>query len=43
MASFSYLVIYRIIHDQGFTADDFKQYKPVVYSNTIQSIVAILR
>ena len=33
----------RIIHDSGFTTEDFKQYKPVVYSNTIQSMVAILR
>ncbi|XP_054709796.1 guanine nucleotide-binding protein G(o) subunit alpha-like [Uloborus diversus] len=33
----------KIIHDSGFTQDDFRQYKPVVYSNTIQSIVAILR
>lgn len=33
----------RIIHDSGFTPEDFKQYKPVVYSNTIQSMVAILR
>ncbi|GFT58600.1 guanine nucleotide-binding protein G(o) subunit alpha [Trichonephila clavipes] len=32
-----------IIHDSGFTQEDFKQYKPVVYSNTIQSMVAILR
>ncbi|VVD04008.1 unnamed protein product [Leptidea sinapis] len=27
----------------GFTNEDFKQYRPVVYSNTIQSLVAILR
>lgn len=33
----------RIIHDSGFTTEDVKQYKPVVYSNTIQSTVAILR
>ncbi|CAN7992281.1 unnamed protein product [Ixodes hexagonus] len=33
----------KIIHDSGFTQEDFKQYKPVVYSNTIQSMVAILR
>lgn len=38
-------VIYfpRIIHESGFTPEDFKQYRPVVYSNTIQSLVAILR
>ncbi|VDP04253.1 unnamed protein product [Soboliphyme baturini] len=34
---------FRIIHESGFTAEDYKQYKPVVYSNTIQSMVAILR
>ena len=35
--------VYRIIHESGFTSEDFKQYRPVVYSNTIQSLVAILR
>uniref|UniRef100_A0A914R663 Glutaminase n=1 Tax=Parascaris equorum TaxID=6256 RepID=A0A914R663_PAREQ len=35
--------ICRIIHESGFTAEDYKQYKPVVYSNTVQSLVAILR
>lgn len=34
---------FRIIHESGFTSEDFKQYRPVVYSNTIQSLVAILR
>jgi len=33
----------RIIHESGFTSEDFKQYRPVVYSHTIQSLVAILR
>ena len=33
----------KIIHEAGFTSEDFKQYRPVVYSNTIQSLVAILR
>ena len=33
----------KIIHDSGFTSEDFKQYRPVVYSNTIKSLVAILR
>lgn len=33
----------KIIHESGFTAEDYKQYKPVVYSNTVQSLVAILR
>jgi hypothetical protein len=41
----SYLSIYlhRIIHEGGFTQEDNKQYKPVVYSNTIQSLGAIVR
>lgn len=26
----------KIIHESGFTSEDFKQYRPVVYSNTIQ-------
>lgn len=34
---------HRIIHEDGFSGDDVKQYKPVVYSNTIQSLAAILR
>ena len=38
-----YFFASRIIHESGFTAEDFKQYRPVVYSNTIQSLVAILR
>lgn len=33
----------RIIHEGGFTSEDNKQFKPVVYSNTIQSLVAIVR
>lgn len=33
----------RIIHEDGFSGDDVKQYKPVVYSNTIQSLAAVLR
>uniref|UniRef100_A0A2P2I1X7 Guanine nucleotide-binding protein G(O) subunit alpha 1 n=1 Tax=Hirondellea gigas TaxID=1518452 RepID=A0A2P2I1X7_9CRUS len=33
----------KIIHEEGFTTEDYKQYRPVVYSNTIQSLVAILR
>lgn len=37
------LLFFRIIHESGFTPEDFKQYRPVVYSNTIQSLVAILR
>lgn len=33
----------RIIHEDGFSGEDVKQYKPVVYSNTIQSLAAIVR
>lgn len=33
----------KIIHEGGFTTDDSHQYKPVIYSNTIQSMAAILR
>lgn len=38
-----YLCVFRIIHEDGFSGDDVKQYKPVVYSNTIQSLAAIVR
>ena len=33
----------RIIHQGGFTSDDNQQYRPIVYSNTLQSLAAILR
>ncbi|XP_019629015.1 PREDICTED: guanine nucleotide-binding protein G(o) subunit alpha-like isoform X1 [Branchiostoma belcheri] len=33
----------KIIHEDGFTTDDMQQFKPVVYSNTIQSLTSILR
>ncbi|XP_033121395.1 guanine nucleotide-binding protein G(i) subunit alpha [Antedon mediterranea] len=33
----------KIIHEEGYTEDDCLQYKPVVYSNTIQSMIAIIR
>uniref|UniRef100_A0A672NYF4 Guanine nucleotide-binding protein G(o) subunit alpha-like n=1 Tax=Sinocyclocheilus grahami TaxID=75366 RepID=A0A672NYF4_SINGR len=33
----------KIIHEDGFSGDDIKQFKPVVYSNTIQSLGTILR
>ena len=36
-------VLCRIIHEGGFTSEDNKQFKPVVYSNTTQSLVAIIR
>lgn len=41
-SSMLYLCV-RIIHEDGFSGDDVKQFKPVVYSNTIQSLAAILR
>jgi guanine nucleotide-binding protein G(o) subunit alpha len=33
----------RIIHQHGYTREEFEQYRPVVYSNTIQSLGAIIR
>ena len=41
--SFKVFFFLRIIHEGGFTQEDNKQHKPVVYSNTIQSMAAILR
>ena len=44
MVSFNFIeILHRIIHEGGFTSEDNKQYKPVVYSNTTQSMIAILR
>ena len=36
-------IVFRIIHENGYTREECLQYKPVVYSNTVQSTVAILR
>ncbi|XP_013790409.2 guanine nucleotide-binding protein G(i) subunit alpha-like [Limulus polyphemus] len=33
----------KIIHEMGYTEEECLQYKPVVHSNTIQSLVAIIR
>ncbi|EDV21414.1 uncharacterized protein TRIADDRAFT_50797 [Trichoplax adhaerens] len=33
----------RIIHESGFSEEDRAQYKPVVFSNTMQSMAAIIR
>ncbi|ESN96305.1 hypothetical protein HELRODRAFT_95386 [Helobdella robusta] len=33
----------RIIHEGGFTKEDNRQCRPVVFSNTIQSMVALIR
>lgn len=35
--------IFRIIHEDGYSEDECKQYRAVVYSNTIQSIMAIIK
>lgn len=35
--------IIRIIHEDGYSEDECKQYRAVVYSNTIQSIMAIVK
>lgn len=34
---------HRIIHEAGYSEEECKQYRVVVYSNTIQSITAIIR
>ena len=33
----------KIIHETGYSPEECQHYRPVVYSNTIQSLVAILR
>ena len=33
----------KIIHETGYSKDECEQYRPVVYSNTIQSLMAIIR
>ncbi len=40
---YSLLLCFRIIHEDGFSRDECKQYRPVVYSNTVQSLAAIIR
>lgn len=37
------VVFLRIIHEDGYSEDECKQYRAVVYSNTIQSIMAIVK
>jgi len=32
-----------IIHNNGYSRDDFEQYRKVVYSNTIQSLAKIIQ
>lgn len=33
----------QIIHENGYSKEECEQYRPVVYSNTIQSLMAIIR
>jgi len=33
----------RIIHDNGFSEEDHRRFKPVIFSNTIMSLIAILK
>lgn len=33
----------KIIHERGYNSEECTQYKPVVFSNTIQSLMAIIR
>ena len=33
----------KIIHETGYSSEECLQYQPVVYSNTIQSLMAIIR
>lgn len=33
----------KIIHETGYNKEECEQYKPVVYSNTIQSLMTIIR
>jgi len=33
----------KIIHEKGYSSDECLQYRPIVFSNTIQSLIAIIR
>lgn len=33
----------KIIHETGYSKEECEQYRPVVFSNTIQSLIAIIR
>lgn len=41
--NFAFFGILRIIHEDGYSEDECKQYRAVVYSNAIQSIMAIVK
>lgn len=43
LASLCSSALCRIIHEDGYSEDECKQYRAVVYSNTIQSIMAIIK
>ena len=34
---------FRIIHEKGYSKEECLEYRPIVFSNTIQSLVAIIR
>ena len=38
-----YLFNDRIIHEDGYSKDECLQYKAVVYSNTLQSLITIVK
>ena len=38
-----YFMFYRSINGKGYSQDECLQYRPVVYSYTIQSMIAIVR
>lgn len=33
----------KIIHETGYSREECEEYKPVVYSNTIQSLMTIIK
>ena len=33
----------KIIHEQGYTPEECQTYRPVVFSNTVQSMIAIIK
>ena len=35
--------MFRIIHEKGYSKEECLQYRPIVFSNTIQSLIAIIR
>jgi len=40
---FTCLFFNRIIHEDGYSEEECLQYKAVVYSNTLQSLITIVR